>query len=61
MYATIERFEGEFAICEINGEIVVSIERTFVPQEAKVGSTFVLGEPITSALQATLRQNKVMD
>ncbi len=60
MYATIDRFAGDFAVCEINGEIMVSIERNYVPQEAKVGSTFLLGDQITSAIQGTLRQNRVV-
>ena len=59
MYAIINRFEGDFAVCEINGEETVSIERTYLPREARAGSAFVLGDKITSAIQEILRQKKV--
>jgi len=58
MYATIDRFEGDFAVCTINGEIIVGIERTYVPQEAKVGSPFVLTDRIKTAILGALKRDK---
>jgi len=58
-YAIINRFEGDFAVCEINGEVTVSIERKFLPIEARPGSAFVLADEITSAVQEILKQKKV--
>lgn len=61
MYAKINRFEGDFAVCEVNGKDIVSIERTFVPSEAKVGSSFVLGDKIKIAIQETVRHKKSIE
>lgn len=61
MYAIIDRFEGDYAVCEINGEEMVSIERCLVPPEAREGSAFVPGTKIKNAIQETLKRQTAIE
>jgi len=61
MYAIIDRFEGDFAVCEINSEETVRIERCLLPQDAREGSAFVPGAKIRNAIQETLKRQTVVE
>lgn len=38
MIITIDRFEGEFAVCELEDRTFANLPRAFLPQAAKEGS-----------------------
>lgn len=57
MYAVVKRFEGDFAVCEINSQQIVSIERIYLPREARQGSPFVLGSKMVGVIEEILKRS----
>ncbi|MEA4960434.1 hypothetical protein SDC9_174320 [bioreactor metagenome] len=43
-YIIIDRFEGDYAVCEDENKEIVSIERARMPAEAKEGDVLVIHE-----------------
>jgi len=56
MYAVVKRFEGDFAVCEINSQQIVSIERIYLPREARQGSPFLLESKMISAIEEIMKR-----
>ncbi len=44
MKLIIDRFEGNFAVCEKNDKTIINIDRAKIPSEAKEGDIIVLIE-----------------
>ncbi|HOQ75982.1 MAG TPA: DUF3006 domain-containing protein [Thermoclostridium sp.] len=42
MKITIDRFEGSYAVCEADGNKMISIERSLLPEEAREGDVLTL-------------------
>lgn len=66
MKLIIDRFEGEYAICEKVDGTMVDIKRDILPKEAKEGDVLLVeGEHIIVDAQATLERKeyikKLMD
>ncbi|GEM_PF-1430231 len=57
MYAVVKRFEGDFAICEINSQQIVSIERIYLPREARKGSPFLLESKMTGIIEEIIKRS----
>lgn len=43
MKITIDRFEGEYAVCEVEAGKIINIPKTDIPKEAKEGD--ILSKP----------------
>lgn len=61
MFAVIDRFEGDYAVCEKDDKEMVNIERGKVPFEAKEGDVLVLGDRIMIDMKETERRNKAIE
>jgi hypothetical protein len=66
MKVTIDRFEGEFAVCEQEDRTMVNIPKVNIPQEAKEGDILVIeGESIyidtAGTAERKKRINRLMD
>lgn len=42
MKLIIDRFEGNFAVCEMENKEIIDIERSRIPKEAKEGDILVI-------------------
>lgn len=59
MKVTIDRFEGNYAICEKENKEMINIERNRLPPNAKEGDFLLVEEnSISIAKTATLEQKK---
>ena len=56
MYAVVKRFEGDFAVCEINSQQLVSIERIYLPREARQGSPFLMESKMIGAIEEIIKR-----
>ena len=66
MKVTIDRFEGEFAVCEQADRTMVNILKDNIPQEAKEGDILIIeGDSIFIDVEGTaerkIRINRLMD
>ena len=66
MKVTIDRFEGEFAVCEQEDRTIVNILKDNIPQDAKEGDIlFIEGDSISIDVEGTAerkkRINRLMD
>ena len=66
MKVTIDRFEGEFAVCEKDDRSMINIRRENIPQQAKEGDILIIeGESISIDIAGTderkKRINRLMD
>lgn len=61
MKVIIDRFEGDFAICEMEDQTMVQIERSRLPKGVKDGDVLILdGDHITNDSNDTrARQKKI--
>lgn len=60
--AIIDRFEGEFAVCELEDESFMDIERHLLPKGAKEGDTIVICDDcIEIDVEATNRRRQAME
>ena len=44
MTVIIDRFEGDYAICETSDTQMIDIPRTMIPLEAKEGDVLIVGD-----------------
>lgn len=58
MIGIIDRFEGYFAIIELEDRSTISIERTKIPEEAKEGYVLNIDKTITINLEETKKRTK---
>ncbi|HRY13538.1 MAG TPA: DUF3006 domain-containing protein [Syntrophomonadaceae bacterium] len=58
MYAVVKRFEGPFAVCEVNSEQIISIERTYLPREARVGCPFLLESKMVTVVKEIMKRSR---
>lgn len=58
MIGVIDRFEGDFAIIELENEKVINIERKKIPSGAKEGYVINIDNVITIDLEETKKRRK---
>ncbi|MDW8802801.1 DUF3006 domain-containing protein [Clostridium sp. A1-XYC3] len=58
MIGIIDRFEGYFAIIELEDRSTISIERNKIPEEAKEGYVLNIDKTITINLEETKKRTK---
>ena len=59
MKVTIDRFEGEFAVCEQEDRTMVNILKDNIPQEAKEGDILIIeGDSISIDVEGTAERKK---
>ncbi|MCT8977587.1 DUF3006 domain-containing protein [Clostridium sp. CX1] len=58
MIGIIDRFEGYFAIIELEDKSTISIERNKIPEEAKEGYVLNIDKTITINLEETKKRTK---
>ena len=59
MKVIIDRFEGNYAVCEKEDKTMINIERNKIPTEAKEGSVLsVTEDEIIIDQEDTIRRNK---
>lgn len=62
MKVVIDRFEGDFAVCEIDIGDMINIEKSKLPSEAKEGYILhVKGDVVNIDKSSTLNQKKKID
>jgi hypothetical protein len=66
MKVTIDRFEGEFAVCEQEDRTMINILKENIPPEAKEGDILIIEEDsisidITGTAERKKRINRLMD
>lgn len=60
--AIIDRFEGDWAVCELEDGNFLDIEIELLPKEAKEGDTIVISEDcIEIDIEATKSRHEKMD
>ncbi len=57
MYAVVKRLEDDYALCEINSQHLISIERTYLPREARKGCAFLVDNKIVGAIQEIIKRS----
>lgn len=55
MKGIIDRFEGNFAVVELDNGEIIDIERVKIPKEAKEGDVIDIGEEIKVDVEETKR------
>jgi len=58
MKGIIDRFEGTFAVVELENGEMKNIKRKLVPMEAKEGDVLIIGENITIDHEETEKRRK---
>ena len=59
MKVTIDRFEGEFAVCEQEDRTMINIRRDNIPQEAKEGDILIIeGDSVSIDVAGTAERKK---
>jgi hypothetical protein len=66
MNVTIDRFEGEFAVCEQEDRTMINIRKENIPPEAKEGDILIIEEDsisidTTGTAERKKRINRLMD
>lgn len=62
MRVVIDRFEGEYAVCEQEDGSILQIEKQKIPREAGEGSVlFINGDKIVLDKKETLKKKKEMN
>lgn len=62
MKVTIDRFEGNFAVCEKNDRSMVNIEKNRIPPSAKEGDVLVIfNDVIEIDIDETLKKKNDLD
>ena len=66
MKVTIDRFEGEFAVCEQEDRTMINIRKENIPPEAKEGDILIIEEDsisidTTGTAERKKRINRLMD
>jgi len=59
MHVTIDRFEGNFAVCEKDDRKMINIDQLRLPPEAKEGDVLAInGDAITVDLEETQKRKE---
>ena len=59
MKVTIDRFEGEFAVCEKPDRTMINIKKAKLPANAKEGDSLIIeGDKITIDAEETIKRKK---
>lgn len=61
MFGIIDRFEGKYAVVELEDKKIVTIEKEKVPQNAKVGDVLNIANYITIDLVETEKRKKCIE
>ena len=62
MKVTIDRFEGNFAVCEQADRTMINIPKDKIPADAKEGDILVIeGDSIKIDTEGTAKRKKVID
>ncbi len=62
MKVTIDRFEGNFAVCEQADRTMIDIPKDKIPADAKEGDILVIeGDSIKIDTEGTAKRKKVID
>jgi len=61
IYAVIDRFEGEYAVCEKDNREMTNIDRSRIPAEAREGDVLKLGNEIKIDQEETARRKTEME
>jgi hypothetical protein len=61
MLGVIDRFEGEFAVIELEDDRVINMKRKDIPKEAKEGSVLNVDEEITINCEETKKRLKKIE
>lgn len=61
MLGIIDRFEGNFAVLELQNKKIVNIERSKIPIEAVVGDVLNIDKDITIDLEETEKRKKYIE
>lgn len=61
MVGVIDRFEGNFAVVEVENKEMVNIEKVRLPKGAKEGDVLNIGEEITIDYKETERRKKEIE
>jgi hypothetical protein len=62
MKVTIDRFEGNFAVCEKEDRNMIDIEKIKIPPEAKEGDVLnIEGHVITIDIEETNKRKKLIE
>lgn len=62
MKVTLDRFEGEYAVCEASDRLMINISKEKIPAGAKVGDVLIVqGENISVDLRATQKRRRTID
>lgn len=61
MVGIIDRFEGNFAVVEVENKEMVNIEIIRLPREVKEGDVLNIGEEITIDYEETERRKKEIE
>jgi hypothetical protein len=62
-YVVVDRFEGNYAVCEDKNGEMINIDRTEIPQEAKEGSVLKIvdGGIEIDRIETTVRKNRILE
>ncbi len=59
MKVTIDRFEGNYAVCEANDKSMLTIEKSKLPRSAREGDILIIsGDKITIDVKGTREKKK---
>ena len=63
MQVIIDRFEGDYAVCEKENREMINIERAKLPPEAKEGDVLILSEDGSIAIdrEETARRKEMIE
>jgi hypothetical protein len=62
MKVIIDRFEGEYAVCEKENREIIDIKTEIIPKEAKEGDVLdIQGDKITIDVKETERRKKEIE
>ncbi|MCY6354309.1 DUF3006 domain-containing protein [Clostridium sp. ZS2-4] len=61
MLGTIDRFEGKYAVIELDEGTMINIEADILPKEAKEGDVLNITDKITINYEETEKRKKEME
>lgn len=62
MRVTVDRFEGQFAVCEKEDKIMINIERNKIPSEAEEGDVLIIEKnKITIDVEETEKRKREIE
>lgn len=61
MSGVIDRFEEDFAVIELDNKKIISINKSKIPEDAKVGDVLIIEDSITIDYEQTKKRKKLID